>query len=623
MIERVIGAFQNLGFDLNDTEIADILWLAVQIRRSDSLFVSKPQQQTPTSTSKIASNSPQLPLERNKNSSKFTCKTEGIANVYPQSLQDSDQSSSGLSIKVPTAQALRNQLEIARALRPLKRRVPSKREFVLDEAATAERIAKEKLLLPVMKPAPERWLELALVVDEGASMMFWKQTIKELKQLLERHGAFRDVRTWGLFTDELGKVWLRPRTGSVLGQKRLHNPRELIDPNGRRLFVIVSDCVSPAWRNGKITKALADWANISPMTIIQVLPEWLWERSALGIGESILLRSLAPGVPNQQLIMTALDLLDDNNVSNGIKSPVLTLEPESLKNWARMVAGEGDVQTKGFLLTLNANMPDVSSQSTENSSVELSAKQRLQRFRLTASPMGRKLAGLLAAAPITLPVVRLIQQAMLPQSSQVHVAEVFLGGILKPLSLAHEGVEADKVQFDFVDGVRSLLLDAVPLTESTEVLHKVSEYVAKRAGLSVDDFAAMLSNPKMAIDTSSAILLRPFAQITALVLRRLGGEYARFGDSLQTNIQTDNLTTDFEENRHFLWKQGNQLLIVPVSQAASQQFDRLRIVPNLQKIGRADLLIASIALSNQATLVTRNLRHFRQIPGVRVVNWVD
>jgi tRNA(fMet)-specific endonuclease VapC len=58
----------------------------------------------------------------------------------------------------------------------------------------------------------------------------------------------------------------------------------------------------------------------------------------------------------------------------------------------------------------------------------------------------------------------------------------------------------------------------------------------------------------------------------------------------------------------------NQLLVVPISQAASEQFDRLRATPKLRKIGRADLLIASITLANRATLVTRNLRHFRQIP---------
>jgi tRNA(fMet)-specific endonuclease VapC len=67
----------------------------------------------------------------------------------------------------------------------------------------------------------------------------------------------------------------------------------------------------------------------------------------------------------------------------------------------------------------------------------------------------------------------------------------------------------------------------------------------------------------------------------------------------------------------------NELLIVPISQAASLEFDRLRAVSKYRKIGRADLLIASITLANRATLVTRNLRHFQQIPGLRVENWVD
>jgi tRNA(fMet)-specific endonuclease VapC len=67
----------------------------------------------------------------------------------------------------------------------------------------------------------------------------------------------------------------------------------------------------------------------------------------------------------------------------------------------------------------------------------------------------------------------------------------------------------------------------------------------------------------------------------------------------------------------------SQLLIVPMSQAASREFDRLRAVSKYRKIGRADLLIASITLANKATLITRNKRHFKQIPNLRVENWVD
>ncbi len=58
----------------------------------------------------------------------------------------------------------------------------------------------------------------------------------------------------------------------------------------------------------------------------------------------------------------------------------------------------------------------------------------------------------------------------------------------------------------------------------------------------------------------------------------------------------------------------NDLLIVPIDRAASIEFDRLRSVSKLRKIGRADLLIASITLANRAILVTRNLRHFKQFP---------
>ncbi|MCU0569373.1 MAG: type II toxin-antitoxin system VapC family toxin [Oculatellaceae cyanobacterium Prado106] len=56
---------------------------------------------------------------------------------------------------------------------------------------------------------------------------------------------------------------------------------------------------------------------------------------------------------------------------------------------------------------------------------------------------------------------------------------------------------------------------------------------------------------------------------------------------------------------------------------AIAQLERLIANRSLRKSGRADLLIASIALANRATLVTRNLKDFQRIPNLRVINWFD
>ena len=63
--------------------------------------------------------------------------------------------------------------------------------------------------------------------------------------------------------------------------------------------------------------------------------------------------------------------------------------------------------------------------------------------------------------------------------------------------------------------------------------------------------------------------------------------------------------------------------IVPLDAAASAEFDRFRQTKGLKKIGRGDLLIASIALANKATLVTRNRKDFQKVPGLRIENWAD
>ncbi len=66
-----------------------------------------------------------------------------------------------------------------------------------------------------------------------------------------------------------------------------------------------------------------------------------------------------------------------------------------------------------------------------------------------------------------------------------------------------------------------------------------------------------------------------------------------------------------------------QLSVVDFDAMAARRWKELQQVRKLKKIGHADLLISSIALANEAVLVTRNLRDFLQVPRLRVENWVD
>ncbi len=61
----------------------------------------------------------------------------------------------------------------------------------------------------------------------------------------------------------------------------------------------------------------------------------------------------------------------------------------------------------------------------------------------------------------------------------------------------------------------------------------------------------------------------------------------------------------------------------PFAQAEAQAAASIRA--DLEKkgtpIGAYDILIAAVALTNQATLVTRNQGEFSRIPGLRLVDW--
>ena len=61
-----------------------------------------------------------------------------------------------------------------------------------------------------------------------------------------------------------------------------------------------------------------------------------------------------------------------------------------------------------------------------------------------------------------------------------------------------------------------------------------------------------------------------------------------------------------------------QIPLASFSEAAAVEFQRLR---KIVRIGTMDLRTASIAMTHNATVLSRNLRDFQKVPGLKVEDW--
>lgn len=66
-------------------------------------------------------------------------------------------------------------------------------------------------------------------------------------------------------------------------------------------------------------------------------------------------------------------------------------------------------------------------------------------------------------------------------------------------------------------------------------------------------------------------------------------------------------------------------VVLPFDEAAAHTYGDLRatLEQNGQPLAEPDLRIASIALTNELTMVTGNVRYFDRVPGLAVENWLE
>ncbi|MBT2453827.1 SAV_2336 N-terminal domain-related protein [Streptomyces sp. ISL-86] len=536
-MRELIALLRAAGLDPSAGELADALWLAGQTARGPA--GGRPEEEPGTAAGAAAAESAAgtvIPAPRPEGeegeeghgaprAGESVEEAEDPVRLYvPGARPAADAEAEaeilvegGVPVRVPGAAALPRILEIQRALRALQRHRPAAppTRTVLDEPATAEASARALgLVIPVFRPESRREATVRLVMDASPSMAVWQDMFEELRSVCERLGAFRDVQVSYLhrLADGTAVVGRGPVPGAGPGAG-LRSGDQLRDPTGRALTMVVSDCAGPVWREGEAQRLLYRWAECTPCVVVQPLPQRLWSRSWLPTERGTLSRVDGGG---GKLRFTSERPPRPGRPTGGLTVPVLPPNAIAMGAWARLVAGLGTGPVPAEVGRVLADHPAA---PVPPPRAVRPPRELVRRFRSSAAPRAVQLAVYLSAAPLTLPVMRLVQRTMLPDSEPSDLAEVLLSGLLRR--------GPDPGWYEFAPGVQEVLLGPLGRDEAALVLKHCSEYVLAHFGRGVRNFPALavsqLTGAPVAEEPGPLTEVRlpqAFAQVSAQVVRR-------------------------------------------------------------------------------------------------------
>ncbi|MFB6903043.1 TIR-like protein FxsC [Streptomyces bacillaris] len=461
----VVAALQGLGRKLDAVAISEVLWLAARHQRP----VRSPGGQA---------GGPQAGHGRVDPREKVGvwAPSPGSRTVDP-SVGDGLR---GRKVALPRGSALPRAREIARSLRPLRRSWRSGRRLRLDIDATVSAYARTEELLPVFRPAPERWFDLRVFIDRSPTMSVWSDTAEELVRVLARTGAFRTVRVGGIASG-------RPAPTTGADQPPTVPARS---PQPRRLVLVFSDCAG----DRRWEPLLHGWASWSPTLLVNPLPPRIWRYSGLDLPAVRVTPPRTPGPRNTELRYAVPPLLDDEastgtgsgtGVGPWVPVPVASLSPRSLGLWARTLMRAAPEGCEAVLLTGGSSPRTVVAAQPATNAVEA--------FLHRASTEAIRL-GVLASSYPALPAALLdvIRQELVPEADAADVAEFVVGGLVSLQTSPEPGLSSPLLRFE--TGVRERLAPRLGVRDAARVQDAVDAFLSSNAAAR-GRFPALVADP--------------------------------------------------------------------------------------------------------------------------------
>ena len=398
----------------------------------------------------------------------------------------------------------------------------------VDEVATVDYVARTNIVNPIFKAKNENYYDLYLLIDISKSMFIWEETIEVFVEKLKIYAYFRTIKVFYIDTQEIdAPVYTTKR--------KTHKVNfNVSNSDGHALMFVVSDFIAPAWRKGDLFFNIFEKNEKLPTSLINMLPRRMWNGTVLANANFSKIHN-----PKKTLKSTLVTSdIDDEYDEALYKLPIVNFYVDDFTDLSHFIIGS----KANFCTALVASKEEILYKE-EHKQVELTAEERVQRFFENSSYEAHELALYFSITThLNFDIMKMIQHNMLPNSKQIHLAEVFVGGLIDKSN--HEVFYkfiTDKNNFS----VRDILLDRLGDYKAMATLKKNSEFIAQNLGSSLD-FMALLHGDFNTSEWSKED--EAFAEIARSVFDKIGGHYSKVASKIslevfEKEIEIDEITT--------------------------------------------------------------------------------
>ncbi|WP_432193498.1 FxSxx-COOH system tetratricopeptide repeat protein [Streptomyces sp. bgisy027] len=370
--------------------------------------------------------------------------------------------------------------------------------------------------------------DLLVAIDAHPTLRVWRETLDSAVAELRSLGLFERVDTAHLLGSDLE---------NAAGVRLESHPASAGDRH--RMLLVITDGLAAGWRSGAALTGLRAQLEPGPTAIIHLLPQPLWFRSGLSV-RHLQMRGRRPWHANVaydwRLREAPMEIGESGHDAEHdvVPLPVLELTERSMRAWATLVhTGSADWREISAVLTprVPAQHPGGRAEPIESAQPPvMSARDCVSDLRAAASPTAFTLATRLAAAPLSLPVVRMLI-AQTSGAGPVHLTELLLSGLLVPVTGA--GDDRTDIAFEFAPEIREELLALARRTDTIRVLRDVRRLVNNSAQAAQGSLLPAVSE---ALDSTAVPTVTrrnlPFLRVELHALQALSGPFMERAEML-------------------------------------------------------------------------------------------